>query len=205
MRQPSRSSISFAPEWSARARIASGVARTNTSKWTKPGSAAAHAAKTEARFILATGTTLHLVGVCANRTGVVDGYKKRNPNITTDQTEEILKVVRKSINYLEPSLENMFVEIYDSQFNDEQVDSLYTFHSTPIGAQIAEKQQNIATASALQAGTWGRSIWAPEIANRLQSDDALKGLDLRWDLHRPSSTVGGLPLASGLGKPRCYK
>src|SRR5271166_5191204 len=48
MRQPSRSSISFAPEWSARARIASGVARTNTSKWTKPGSAAAHAAKTEA-------------------------------------------------------------------------------------------------------------------------------------------------------------
>ena len=110
---------------------------------------------------------------------IVDGYKKRNPNITTDQTEEILKVVRKSINDLEPSLENMFVEIYDSQFNDEQVDSLYTFYSTPIGAQIAEKQQNIATASALQAGTWGRSIWAPEIANRLQSDDALKGLDLR--------------------------
>ena len=36
MRQPSRSSISFAPEWSARTRIASGVARTNTSKWTKP-------------------------------------------------------------------------------------------------------------------------------------------------------------------------
>src|SRR5208282_1417894 len=35
MRQPSRSSISFAPEWSARARIASGVARTNTSKWTE--------------------------------------------------------------------------------------------------------------------------------------------------------------------------
>src|SRR5271166_3528467 len=74
MRQPSRSSISFAPEWSARARIASGVARTNTSKWTKPGSAAAHAAKTEACFILATGTTLHLVGVCANRTGV-DGAR----------------------------------------------------------------------------------------------------------------------------------
>src|SRR5271166_733235 len=48
MRQPSRSSISFAPEWSARTRIASGVARTNTSKWTKPGSAAAHAAKAEA-------------------------------------------------------------------------------------------------------------------------------------------------------------
>ena len=31
-----------------RTRIASGVARTNTSKWTKPGSAAAHAAKAEA-------------------------------------------------------------------------------------------------------------------------------------------------------------
>ena len=39
MRQPSRSSTSFAPGWSARTRIASGVARTNTSKWTKPGSA----------------------------------------------------------------------------------------------------------------------------------------------------------------------
>src|SRR5271157_2070750 len=48
MKQPSRSSISFAPEWSDRTRIASGVARTNTSKWTKPGSAAARAAKAEA-------------------------------------------------------------------------------------------------------------------------------------------------------------
>jgi hypothetical protein len=110
---------------------------------------------------------------------IVDAYKKRNPNINADQTEEILKVIRKSITDLEPSLENMYLEIYDSQLNDKQVDSLYTFYSTPIGAQIAEKQQNLATASALQAGTWGRSVWSPEIVKRLQSDDALKGLDLR--------------------------
>jgi hypothetical protein len=109
----------------------------------------------------------------------VDTYKKRNPNMTTDQAEEILRVIRKSITDPQPSLESMFVEIYDGQLNDEQVDTLYTFYSTPIGAQIAERQQNVATAAALQAGTWGRSIWAPEITKRLQADDALKGLDLR--------------------------
>src|SRR5580704_9367594 len=64
---------------------------------------------------------------------IVDAYKKRNPNINADQTEEILKVIRKSITDLEPSLENMYLEIYDSQLNDKQVDSLYTFYSTPIG------------------------------------------------------------------------
>jgi hypothetical protein len=118
-------------------------------------------------------------GLETNMPTMVDTYKKQNPDITSDQTAELLKVIRKSIIDLEPSLENMYVQIYDNQLSGEQVDALYTFYSTPMGAQLAQKLQDINRAAVRQAGTWGKSIWAPEIKKRLQADDALKGLNLR--------------------------
>jgi hypothetical protein len=109
----------------------------------------------------------------------IDVYKTKNPDLTPTQVEEILKVVRTSVVDLEPSLDNMMAQVYDSQFNDEQIDALYSFYSTPVGGQIAEKQQALSAAAALQSGTWARTIWSPEITKRLQSDELLKGLEFR--------------------------
>jgi hypothetical protein len=108
---------------------------------------------------------------------MVDAFKKKNPNMTPDQTAEIINVIRKSAIDLEPTLKKLNIEIYDSQLNDEQVDALYDFYSTPIGAQVAEKEQDITKAAMSQGGTWGRSIWAPELIKRLESDEALRGLN----------------------------
>ena len=110
---------------------------------------------------------------------IMNAYKQNNPNLTSNQTEEIITVIRKSIIDLGPSFERMVIGVYDDQMNNEQVDALYDFYSTPIGSQIAEKQQYMIKFSGLQAGTWGRSILAPEIKKRLQADDALKGLNFR--------------------------
>jgi hypothetical protein len=81
---------------------------------------------------------------------IVDAYKKHNPSITTAQVEEMIKVLRNSIDDLKPSLENMFVEIYLATYNDEQIDSLYAFYSTPLGTQVAEKEQALTAAAGLQ-------------------------------------------------------
>jgi hypothetical protein len=107
---------------------------------------------------------------------LVDAFKKRSPSMTPDQIAEVIKVIRKSAIDLEPTLKKLNIEIYDSQLNDEQVDALYNFYSTPIGAQVAEKEQDITEAAMSQAATWGRSIWAPELIKRLESDEALRGL-----------------------------
>ena len=48
----------------------------------------------------------------------------------------MVKVLRNSIADLEPSLENLLVQLYDSQLNDEQVDTWYRFYSTPIAPRL---------------------------------------------------------------------
>jgi len=109
---------------------------------------------------------------------IVDAYKKQNPNLTMPQTEEMLAIIRNTVADLKPSLEKMLIDIYISQYSDEQIDSLYAFYTTPVGSQIAEKEGAVKMAAGLQGKTWGMTVLFPEITKRFQSDEVLRGLNL---------------------------
>ncbi len=79
------------------------------------------------------------------------------PDIALD-TSKAMELFKTRMIARVPELLERVADLHEATYNDEEVDALYNFYTSPIGASIVEKGNAIAEPAQRVGNAWGQEI-----------------------------------------------
>lgn len=115
-------------------------------------------------------------GASASVPMLIQVIRSKHPEISPAQTQELMDLVKSTLNDQSTFIERNVIDAYDETFSTEEIDALYRFYSSPTGAAIASKLGAV-TQNAMEKGRiWGQTIFAPEVLKRIKASETIKNL-----------------------------
>jgi hypothetical protein len=100
--------------------------------------------------------------------------RAKHSEMTAEQAQATMDIIKGVMNDQAGFVEKTVTDAYDETFSTEEVDALYKFYASPIGAQIASKVSAAQENAALKGQAWGQSVFGPEVIKRLKANESLK-------------------------------
>lgn len=143
-----------------------------------PVAAQAQSLDDKVKYILEVGNFSEGVdtGFNAFRPMLLQQLKQTSSKITPEAANQIATIAGEELNALKPALLGFGVEFIKKKLDEEEINAMYEFYKTPVGARLGRKMSAAMPSLMTELQPFMAVQFAPRFQARLSQDPKLRSL-----------------------------